>query len=160
MSSEITTKLTADLKEAMRTGDLDRRNTIRLLRSAVRNYEIETREPATDEDVVKVIEAEIKQRRDSIDAYAEAGRDDLVAKERVELDILESYLPADRRPIPEDELRQLVEQKAAELGLSGPQDMKVLMPTLIEETQGRADNRLLSKLASEELRQRADRSSD
>lgn len=156
MTSNLAMKLTEDLKVAMRSGDTDRRDILRLLRSAVRNKEIELRREATDDDIVAVIEAEIKQRRDSIEAYSKANREDLVEAEQSELDLLEDYLPEDRKPISEDDLRNLVQQAVSELGLSSPADMRTLMPELIQRTSGRADNRLLSKLASEELRRRSE----
>jgi uncharacterized protein YqeY len=153
MTTTIADRLTDDLKHAMRTGDTQRRDVIRFLRSALKNAEIEKRSALVDADVVEVIQAQIKQRRDSIDAFEQAGRQDLAARESAELAVLEEYLPADQKPLDETELHSIVSETIAELGLSGPGDMRVLMPALIERTAGRADNRLLSKIASTELQQ-------
>lgn len=148
-------RLTEDLRSAMRAGDTTRRDVIRYLRAAIKNREIDMRRELDEDEIVEVIQTQIKQRRDSIDAYRSGGRDDLADTEAVELVILEEYLPADQKPLSEDELRRIVASKAEELGLAGPADMRVLMPALIDETQGRADNRLLSQLASAELQRRA-----
>ncbi|MEZ4523711.1 MAG: GatB/YqeY domain-containing protein [Thermomicrobiales bacterium] len=159
MTAEISQRLEADLKEAMKSGNAERRSAIRLLRSAFKYREIELGHPLSDDEAVDVIQDEIKQRRDSIDAYSKAGRTDLSFKEQVELDILLDYLPEDQKPLDEELLKQIVEQKAEELDLNQPGDMRVFMPALIEATGGRADNRLLSTLASAELRRRAEEKS-
>lgn len=151
MATTIAERLNEDLKEAMRTGDTHRRDVIRYLRSALHNYEIEKRAPLDESDAVEVIQAQIKQRRDSIEAYEQAGRTDLADRERAELKLLEEYLPADLKPMDEEEMRQLVVETIRELNLSGPGDMRLLMPALIEKAAGRADNRVLSKIASTEL---------
>ena len=155
MSTSIPDRLVEDLKTAMKSGDTDRRDAIRLLRAAVKNQEIEVGHALEPQEATEVVQAQIKQRRDSIDAFSKAGRTDLADKEQRELDILLDYLPDELKPIDEDELKQIVQQKADELGLSEPGDMRQLMPALIEATGGRADNRLLSALAAEELRRRA-----
>src|SRR5690606_8310190 len=153
MAKTIADRLNDDLKAAMRAGDTQRRDVIRYLRSALHNYEIEKRAPLDDADAVEVIQAQIKQRRDSIEAYQQAGRQDLAERELAELAVLEEYLPAELKPMSEDEMRQLVVDTIQEMGLSGPGDMRVLMPALIEKAAGRADNRVLSKIASAELQQ-------
>lgn len=155
MAATISERLVNDLKAAMRAGDTERRNVIRLLRSAFKNQEIELGHGLDSVEELDVVQAQIKQRRDSIDAFSKAGRTDLAEKEQKELDILLEYLPAEMKPIEEDDLRVIVERKVNELGLQGPGDMRLLMPALIEETGGRADNRLLSTLAAAELRRRA-----
>lgn len=155
MSETLTQRLTDDMKAAMRSNDNVRRDVLRYLRSAVKNEEIEMKHPATDDEVVDVIQRQIKQRRDSIQAYQEGGRADLAETEQKELEILEEYLPDDQKPLDEDALVELVKEKADELDVSGPADMKVLMPALIDATSGRADNRLLSRLAADELKKRA-----
>lgn len=155
MSTSIPDRLVEDLKTAMKSGDTERRDAIRLLRSAVKNREIEVGRALESQEATEVVQAQIKQRRDSIEAFSKAGRTDLADKEQRELDILLDYLPDELKPIDEGELRRIVAQRADELGLSEPGEMRQLMPALIEATGGRADNRLLSALASEELRRRA-----
>jgi hypothetical protein len=147
--------LVADLKDAMKSGDNERRDVIRMLRSALKYQEIELRRALEDDDTIAVIQAQIKQRRDSIEAFDGAGRTDLANRERAELDILLSFLPDELRPLDQAELERIVAAKVEELDLHSPGDMRVLMPVLIAATSGRADNRLLSTLAAAELRQRA-----
>lgn len=156
MAQDIKQRLSEDLKGAMRSGDAQRRNVIRYLQSAIHNHEIEIGGVASEDDVLEVIQSQIKQRRDSIDAYEKGGREDLAEQERQELAILEEYLPSDLAPLSDDELRELVATTADELGVSQPADMRTLMPALIERSGGRADNRKLSQLANEELRRRAE----
>ena len=148
-------RLVEDLKTAMRAGDSERRDVIRLVRSALKNREIEIGQPLDDDDEIEVIQAQIKQRRDSIDAFESAGRDDLAVTERRELEILLDYLPAEHKPLDTADLEALVDEKIVELDLTGPADMRLLMPALIQATAGRADNRELSTLASTALRNRA-----
>lgn len=158
MASQLAERLKDDLKDAMRSGDTQRRNVIRYLQSAIHNFEIEAGREATDDDVIDVVQSQIKQRRDSIDAYEKGGREDLAAQERAELDVLEQYLPAELTPLSDEELLELVASTADELGVSQPADMRILMPALIERSRGRADNRRLSQIASEELRRRSEAS--
>lgn len=139
----------------MRAGDTRRRDVIRYLQAAMKNRQIEVQHELHDDEVLEVIQNQIKQRRDSIEAYRSGGREDLAADEAAELEILEGYLPSDQKPLTEDELRNIVAAKADELDVSGPADMRVLMPALIAETEGRADNRLVSRLATAELQRRA-----
>jgi uncharacterized protein YqeY len=139
----------------MKAGDTHRRDVIRLLRSAMKYQEIEVRRPLEDADSIEVIQAQIKQRRDSIDAFEQGGRTDLADKEKAELTVLEEYLPAELRPMDADVLQSIVEETIRELGLSSPADMRVLMPALIQKTAGRADNRLLSKMATAKLQEGA-----
>ncbi len=86
-------QLDEDLKAAMRSGDTLKRDTVRLLRGALKNAEIESREPLTDEAVLRVLAKEAKQRRDSIEEYKKGNRQDLVDREQAELEIIASYLP-------------------------------------------------------------------
>jgi uncharacterized protein len=155
VTTSITERIVNDLKTAMKQGENDKRDVIRLLRAAFKNREIELRHGLDDDEAIEVILAQIKQRRDSIDAYDNAGRSDLADRERLELRILLEYLPNELKPIDEAELEQIVVAKVQELKLDGPSDMRTLMPALIEATEGRADNRLLSTLAAAELRKRA-----
>ncbi len=155
MSLTISEQLSEDLKTSMKSGDTHRRDVIRLLRSAIKNQEIEIRRPLEDADTIEVIQAQIKQRRDSIDAFEQANRKDLADKEKSELVVLEEYLPVELRPPGVDEMTTMVIETIRELGLSSPSDMRVLMPAVIQKTFGRADNRLLSKIATVELQKGA-----
>lgn len=159
-------RLTTDLKEAMRGGDTARRDVIRFLRAALKNAQIarvqvpegagvaddtapvarsaDRDRPLDDAEELIVLQRQIKQRQDAIEQFAQAGRDDLVARESAQLAILQDYLPAG---LDAAELDALVRSVIAETGASGPRDMKLVMPALIARAAGRADSRALSDAA-------------
>ncbi len=125
-----------DLKAAMRSGDTARRDTIRLLTAALKQREVDERTTLTDTDVLVVIEKMIKQRRDSISQFEQGGREDLAAKERQELLLLQAYMP---QAMDEDEVAAAVTAAVAETGASGPADMGKVMALLKPKLAGRAD---------------------
>ncbi|PNH07700.1 hypothetical protein TSOC_005859 [Tetrabaena socialis] len=150
-SAPLVDRLKADMKEAMKAKDQVRLDAIRFLSAAVKQREIELREgggAVTDEEVVKVIQKMVKQRRDSIDSYRTGGREDLVAKEQGELALLEGYLPT---MLSREEVEAMVEQVIAELGLSGPKAMGAVMKAVAARTGGRADNKMVSDTAKAKL---------
>ncbi len=149
-------RLTDDLKSAMLSGDVRRRDVIRFLRSAVKNAEIDLRRDLNDAEIQDVIRTQIKQRRDSVDMFRRGGRAELADEEEAQIAVLQTYLP---QPIDEQELREIVRAQADALGASGPRDMGRLMPALMAATNGRAEGRVLSQLAREELERRAEPSS-
>lgn len=136
------------MKAAMRSGDSERRDVIRYLRSSLTNQEIEQRRPLTDSDVIGVIQTQIKQRIDAAELFRKGTREDLAAREEGQVEILKEYLPAQ---LSVDELRPIVSSVADEVGASSPSDMGKVMPRLIETVGAQADGRTLSQLAREEL---------
>ncbi|GFR46679.1 hypothetical protein Agub_g8296 [Astrephomene gubernaculifera] len=144
-------RIKADMKTAMKAKDQPRLEAIRFLNAAIKQREIELREgggAVTDQEVVKVIQKLVKQRRDSIESYRSGGREDLVAKEQSELSLLEGYLPA---MMGAAEVEQLVEQVIAELGLSGPKAMGPVMKAVMARAGGRADSKTVSDAAKARL---------
>lgn len=137
-----------DLKAAMRQGDAQRRDVIRYLRSALGNKAIDLQRELTDDDVLEVVRTQIKQCSDAAEIFRSANRDDLATKEEQQVEILRGYLPVQ---MPEDELAALTRQLIDELGLTGPGDMGKLMPTLLEKVDKRAEGRLVSQVARQEL---------
>ncbi len=126
------------LKEAMKSGDTARRDTLRLLQSAVKNAAIDKRKPAaefSDEEIVEVIRRMVKQRKDSIEQYRAGGREDLAAQEQAELELLSGYLPAS---MPEAELRAIVEETIKETGATSKGDMGKVMGAAMKKVTGRA----------------------
>lgn len=129
-------QINEDLKAAMRGGDAARRDTIRLLTAALKQREVDERKTLTDGDVLGVIEKMIKQRRDSIAQFEQGGREDLAAKERQELSLLQAYMP---QAMGEDEVAAAVAAAVAESGAAGPADMGKVMALLKPRLAGRAD---------------------
>jgi hypothetical protein len=136
------------MKSAMRDGDTQRRDTLRMAIAAAQNAAKDKRQPLSDEETLDVVAREVKKRRESIAAYRSAGRDDLAAKEQAEIDVLAPYLPAQ---LGEDEVRALVTDAIAASGASSPRDMGRVMSQLMPRVKGRADGKLVSRLVNEEL---------
>jgi uncharacterized protein YqeY len=141
-------RLQSDLKTAMRDGDVLRRDTLRMVLSAAHNAQVAARRPLTDEELVGVLTKESKTRRESIEAYEKAGRDDLAGKERAELSFITGYLP---EQLSEDELVALVREAIAETGASSTRDLGRVMGVLAPRIRGRADGRAASALVAQEL---------
>lgn len=129
-------KINDDLKAAMRGGDAARRDTIRLLTAALKQREVDERRTLGDADVLGVIEKMIKQRRDSISQFEQGGRQDLADKEKLELSLLQGYLP---QAMNDDDLLAAVAAAVAECGAAGPSDMGKVMALLKQKLAGRAD---------------------
>ncbi|MEX1294761.1 MAG: GatB/YqeY domain-containing protein [Candidatus Limnocylindrales bacterium] len=144
----LTEQLQADMKTAMRDGDAHRRDTLRMALAAVQNAAKDKRDDLTNEEALAVLTKQVKSRRESIRAYADAGRDDLAAKEQAEIDVLQPYLP---EQLGEDEVRGLVLEAIASTGAGSPKDMGRVMGALMPRVKGRADGALVSRLVSEEL---------
>ena len=142
--------LTNDLKDAMRQRDAVRRDTIRLLLSAIGYEEKAKRTDALPDDaVLQVLSKQAQQRRDSIEAYQKGERPDLVAKEEAELAIVTQYLP---QPLSADEIQAIVQSAIADAGATGPQDMGKVMGRIMPQVRGRADGKQVSALVSQKLR--------
>ena len=129
-------QITEDMKTAMRAKDSERLGTIRLLLSACKQKEVDERITLDDVAVVSIVDKLIKQRKDSIAAFTQAGRQDLADKEAAELTVLQAYLPA---RLSADEVAAEVKAIVAELGASGPGDMGKVMGTVKTRLAGKAD---------------------
>ena len=138
-----------DLKKAMRSGDVMRRSVIRMLRSEIHNREIESRGELDDAATIQLLGRQAQQRRDSIEAFERAERDDLVQKERAELAVIMGYLP---EQLTGDELQEIVRGAVEQVGASGPQDMGKVMGAVMPKVRGRAEGREVNRIASELLR--------
>ncbi|QWT19930.1 GatB/YqeY domain-containing protein [Bacillus sp. NP157] len=129
-------KLTEDMKAAMKGGEKDRLGVIRLVMAEVKRREVDERIELDDTQVLAVLEKMQKQRRDSIEQFEKAGRDDLVAVERFEMGVIDAYLPA---KLSEAELDALIDAAVAESGATTARDMGKVVALVKEKAAGRAD---------------------
>lgn len=136
-------QLTADMKEAMKQGEKERLSVIRLVRGAVRQAEIDGKKTLTDDEVVSVINKEVKMRRDSIEEFERGSRPDLVAKAQAEIAILMPYLP---EQLSEDAVTTLAEAAVVEVGAQTAKDMGKVMGVLMPRVQGRANGKLVQEI--------------
>lgn len=141
-------QLTEDLKNAMKSGDAITKDTVRLIRSAVQNAEIEKQDDLDDTDVSLVLGKMAKQYRDSITIYREAKRDDLAAKEETELAVVMRYLP---EQMSADDVRAIAETVVAEVGATGPGDKGKVMGKLMPQVRGKADGSMVNTVVGELL---------
>jgi uncharacterized protein len=147
-SVSLVEQLTQDMKNAMRNKEKTKLSTIRMVRSAIKKAEIDQKTTLSDDDVMAIMLREIKQRKDAIREYTKAERDDLVAKEQEELEILQTYLP---EPLSEAELRELVQQTITQLGASSKKEMGKVMGAVLSQVKGRADGKAVNQLVQELL---------
>ena len=143
------TQLNDELKDAMRSGDVTRRSTIRFVLSAIHNEEIAKQTELDDEGILAVLSRQAQQRRESIDAFEKADRQDLVDKEKAELEIILPYLP---EQLSADEIKELAGQAISEIGAAGPGDMGKVMSHVMPKVKGRAEGKQVSSIVSDLLK--------
>jgi uncharacterized protein YqeY len=134
-------QLTEDMKTAMRSGDKARLGVIRLMLAAIKQHEVDERVEQTDAMVLATLEKMLKQRRDSIQQYSAAKREDLAAVERAEMTVIEAYLPA---KLDAAELDTLIDAAIASTDASSPRDMGKVVAAVKEKAAGRADMAVVS----------------
>jgi len=138
----------AEMKSAMKAGEKERLATIRLILSAVKQVEVDTRAELNDQDLIGILDKMAKQRRESIDQFEQAGRNDLADKEKAELVIIGDYLP---QALSEAEVNLLIDQAMNQTSASSMKDMGAVMAILKPQMQGRADMSQVSKLIKSKL---------
>ena len=136
MADSLKDQITADMKDAMRAKEKDTLGTIRLIQAAIKQREVDERIELDDSQVLAVLDKMVKQRRDSITQYRDAGREELAAKEEAEISIIQKYLPA---ALSEAEIDALIEEAIGSSGARSMQDMGKVMGQLKPKLQGRAD---------------------
>ncbi len=141
-------RIQTELTAAMRSGDVLRRDVLRMTQSALYNAEKAQRRPLTEDEQLAVLARELKTRRESIEAFRSGGRPDLAEPEEAAVAILAEFLPA---PLSDDELTTLVDEAVAAVGASSARDMGKVMGWLSPRTRGRADGRRVSELAAQAL---------
>jgi uncharacterized protein YqeY len=141
-------RLQQDMKTAMKAGDKERLGVIRLIIAAIKQREVDERIELDDTQVLAVLDKMLKQRRDSIDQFERAGREDLAAKERFEVGVCQEYMPA---ALSADDIDAMIAAAVASTGAAGIKDMGQVMGVLKPQMQGRADMAAVSKLVKERL---------
>lgn len=141
-------QLAEDLKTAMKAQDVVVKDTVRLIRAAMKNAEIEKGAELDDAGALDVLARMAKQYRDSIATYRDNAREDLAVREEAELEVVARYLP---EQLGEDEIRALAQQVVADLGASGPQSRGKVMGALMPQLKGKADGSLVNRIVGELL---------
>ncbi|HHX63800.1 MAG TPA: GatB/YqeY domain-containing protein [Chloroflexi bacterium] len=141
-------RLMDEMKDAMRRGDISRRDTLRMVRAAVKNAEIDLRREATDQEIEDIIRREVKRRQEAIEMFRQGNRQDLIAQEEEQLAVLQEYLP---EQLSRDAIQEVVEQVVSELGATGPAQMGPVMREVMARLKGRADGRLTNEIVREVL---------
>src|ERR671928_1411227 len=131
-------RIVKDMTAAMKSKEGARLSTLRMVKAAVQNREIEKGEPLTDEEMAKLLQSLVKQRRDSVEQYEKAGRAELAEKERAEIAVIEEYLP---RAATREEIEQAVAEAIAETGASSMKEMGAVMKAAQARLGGAADGR-------------------
>lgn len=134
--AETYVQMQSDMKDAMRARDAERRDTLRMLISVLKNKKIELQRDLTEEDILSALSTEAKKRRESAQAYHDGDRPELAAKEEAELVIIEEYLP---KQLTDDEALEIVKQAIADTGASTKRDMGKVMGKVMPEFKGRYD---------------------
>lgn len=141
-------RLNADMKQAMKDKDKTKLSVIRMIKSALQNEQIKSGKELTEDEVLSVLNRERKQRKDSLQEFIKAGRDDLVAAVEAELEVLATYMP---EQLSEEELRKIVQQVIAETGATSKKEMGKVMSAIMPRVKGKADGALVNKLVQELL---------
>ena len=140
--------LQTDQIKAMKAGDKKRRQIIRLMLSAIKQIEIDSRKELSDDDVIAVLGKMLKQRHDSYTQYTDAGRNDLAEQEAFEITIIKEYLP---EALSDDEVAAIIDEIIASTGATSPQEMGKVMGQLKAKLQGRSDMGAASALVKQKL---------
>jgi uncharacterized protein YqeY len=142
-------RIVKDMTAAMKAREAARLSTLRMVKAAVQNREIEKGEPLTDEETAKLLQSLVKQRRDSVEQYEKAGREELAAKERAEIAVIEEYLP---QAASREEIERAVAEAVAETGASSLKEMGAVMKVALSRLAGRnADGRTVSEVVKARL---------
>jgi uncharacterized protein YqeY len=141
-------RLGEDLKQALKAKDAVRVSTLRLARAALHNAEIQRGRPLTDEEAQEVLRLEARRRKEAIEAFRRAGREEMAHREELELAVLLEYLPT---PLSEEELRRIVQEAIQRLGASTEWDVGRVIGAVMREVRGRAEGRDVERLVREAL---------
>jgi len=141
-------RLVEEMKQAMKSSEKLKLSAIRMIRSALKNKEIELRKKLEDEEIVKVIQAMVRKGEESVEQFQTGGRMDLVEKERSEIEIMKSFLP---QPISQEEILKIIDQSIQETQASSLKDLGKVMKSVMPKIGGKADGKLINQLVKERL---------
>lgn len=142
-------KLMEDLKSAMRNKDKLRKDTITMVRAAIKQKEVDDKVELNDQDVIDILTKQLKEKKHSIEEFKKGDRQDLIEQTNKEIDVLLDYLP---KQLGEDELRQIIQETMDENNINSVKDMGTLMKNIMPKIKGRADGNTVSKIAKELLK--------
>ena len=141
-------RLNEDMKQAMKSQDKFKLSTIRMVRATIKNLEIDLKRTLNDNEVLDILSREIKQRKDALQEFEKAGRDDLAAQVKAEAEILAEYLP---EQLSEEEIKVIVQQTIQETGASSKAEIGKVMSALMPKVKGRADGKLVNQTVQQLL---------
>ena len=141
-------KLQEDLKSSMKNKDTVRKSVVTLVRSSIKQFEVDNRVELDEEGIVDIIAKQLKQRRDALVEFQKAGREDLINETESEIQVLKEYLP---RQLSEEELNEIVKSTISEVGATSMKDMGKIMSVIRPKTKGRADGKLINELIKKNL---------
>ena len=141
-------RLQTALKEAMKNKDVPRRDTLRMIMSEIKQFQIDQQKDLGPEDVFQALRKEAKKQRESIDEYRKGGRDDLVQKEQARLAVIEEFLP---QQLSADEITAIVQEVIAETGVASLKEMGKVMGPVMQRVKGLADGKLVNQIVREQL---------
>ena len=141
-------RLNSDIKQAMKNKEKDKLTVIRMIKSSIQNEAIKTGNELSEDEELTVLSREVKQRKDSLHEVDKAGRQDLVAKIRTELQYVELYMP---KQLSEEEVSEIVKQAISETGASSKAEMGKVMAVIMPKVKGKAEGSLVNKLVQQHL---------
>ncbi|RRJ66714.1 GatB/YqeY domain-containing protein [Paenibacillus oralis] len=141
-------RLNEDMKQAMKNQDKFKLSTIRMVRATMKNLEIDLKRTLNDNEVLDILSREIKQRKDALQEFEKAGRDDLAEQVKAEAEILAEYLP---EQLTEEEIKVIVQQTIQETGASSKADIGKVMSALMPKVKGRAEGKLVNQAVQQLL---------
>ncbi len=141
-------KILEEMKQAMKANDKIRLSAIRMVRSSLKNREIELRRKLEDEDIFKVIQGMVRKGEESIELFLAGGRNDLVEKEKAEIEVFKSFLP---QPISQEEILRIIDETIQETQASSMKDLGKVMKAVMPKLGGKADGKVINQLVKERL---------
>ena len=141
-------KIQSDMYTSMKAGEKEKASTLRTVLAKLKDKQIDTREPLSEKDEIKVLQTLVKQRKESIDLYQKGGRSELAEAESFELEIINTYLP---EMMNEDDVRKLIEEIIEETGAQSMADLGKVMPQIMKQGKGLIDGKIAQRIVSEML---------